>query len=83
MRAGWIEYYQNEDYKSAYDYYDRLYDVADYKENTFVAMVGLLRTAYFLNDFDQVIVNANRILGSDLVTNVEKLKHIILQDKRI
>ena len=74
VRAGWIEYYQNEDYKSAYDYYDRLYDVADYKENTFVAMVGLLRTAYFLNDFDQVIVNANRILGSDLVTNVEKIE---------
>ena len=37
-------------------------------------MVGLLRTAYFLNDFDQVIVNANRILGSDLVTNVEKIE---------
>lgn len=74
VRAGWIEYYQNEDYKSAYDYYDRLYDVADYKENTFVAMVGLLRTAYFLNDFDEVIVNANRILNSDLVTNVEKIE---------
>ena len=74
LRAGWIEYYQNEDYKTAYDYYDKLYDVADYKENTFVAMVGLLRTAYFLNDFDEVIVNANRILASDLVSNDEKIE---------
>jgi len=74
VRAGWIEYYQNEDYKSAYNYYERLYEVADYKENTFVAMVGLLRTAFFLNDYDEVIVNANRILASDLVTNVEKIE---------
>ncbi len=74
LRAGWIEYYQNEDYKTAYDYYDKLYDVADYKENTFVAMVGLLRTAYFLNNFDEVIINANRILSSDLVSNDEKIE---------
>lgn len=74
LRAGWIEYYQNEDYKTAYDYYKKLYEVADYKENTFVAMVGLLRTSYFLNDFDEVIVNANRILASDLVSNDEKIE---------
>lgn len=73
VRAGWIEYYQNEDYQSAYGYYERLYDVADYKENTFVAMVGMLRTAYYLNDYDAVIVNANRILNSDLVSNAERI----------
>ncbi|HMX04102.1 MAG TPA: tetratricopeptide repeat protein [Chitinophagales bacterium] len=73
VRAGWIEYYQNEDYQTAYNYYERLYEVADFKENTFVAMVGLLQTAYFLNDFDAVIVNANRILASDLVTNKERI----------
>ncbi len=73
VRAGWIEYYQNEDFQSAYTHYERLYEVADYKENTFVAMVGMLRTAYFLNDFDAVIVNANRILNSDLVTNAERI----------
>jgi tetratricopeptide (TPR) repeat protein len=74
VRAGWIEYYQNEDYKSAYNHYKRLYDVADYKENTYVAMVGLLRTSYFLNDFDEVIINANRIIASDMVTNDEKVE---------
>ncbi len=74
VRAGWIEFYQNEDYKTAYDYYNQLYKVADYKENTFVAMVGLLRTSYYLNDFDQVIVNANRILASDLVSNDQKIE---------
>ena len=66
--------FQNKDYKTAYTYYSRLYEVADYKENTFVAMVGLLRTSYFLNDFDEVIVNANRILANDLVTNDEKIE---------
>ncbi|MBK7443477.1 MAG: tetratricopeptide repeat protein [Bacteroidetes bacterium] len=74
VRAGWIEYYQNKDYKTAYTYYNRLYEVADYKENTFVAMVGMLRTSYFLNDFDEVIVNANRILANDLVSNDEKIE---------
>lgn len=74
LRGSWIEYYQNKDYKTAFGYYQRLYEVADYKENTFVALVGMLRTSYFLNDFDQVIVNANRILGNDLVTNDEKIE---------
>ena len=74
LRASWIEYYQNKDYKTAYDYYKKLYDVANYKENSFVAMKGLLRTAYYLNDYDEVIVNANRILGSDLVSTDEKIE---------
>ena len=73
VRAAWIEYYQNEDYQTAYTYYERLYEVADYKENTFVALVGMLRTAYYLNDYNEVIVNANRILNSDLVTNAERI----------
>jgi len=73
VRAGWIEYYQNEDYQAAFQHYERLYEVADFKENTFVAMVGMLRTAYYLNDYDAVIVNANRILNSDLVSNAERI----------
>ncbi|MBC8046535.1 MAG: tetratricopeptide repeat protein, partial [Fimbriimonadaceae bacterium] len=74
LRASWITYYQKQDYKTANEYYGKLYEVADYKENTFVAMKGLLRTAYFLNDFDEVITNANRILQSDLVTNNERIE---------
>ncbi|MEZ5015088.1 MAG: hypothetical protein R2794_12430 [Chitinophagales bacterium] len=74
MRGAWIEYYQNKDYHTANTYYNKLYDIADYKENRYVAMLGMLRTAYFLNDFDEVIVNANRILASDLVTNNERIE---------
>ncbi len=74
LRASWIEYYQNEDYKIANKYFTQLYDIAEYKENSFVAMKGLLRTAYFLNDYDEVIKNANRILTSDLVTNDERIE---------
>ncbi len=74
IRASWIEYYQNQDYKTANEYYKKLYDVANYKENSFIAMKGLLRTAYFLNDYDEVIVNANRILASDLVSTDEKIE---------
>lgn len=74
LRAAWIAYYQKQDYKTANKYYADLYDVADYKENTFVAMKGLLRTSYFLNEFDDVVTNANRILQSDLVTNDERIE---------
>lgn len=74
LRASWIEYYQNKNYKTAHSYYQQLYDVAQYKENSFVAMKGLLRTAYFLNDYEEVITNAGRILNSDLVTKDEKIE---------
>lgn len=74
LRASWIAYYQKQDYKTASVYYIKLYDVADYKENLFVAMKGMLRTSYYLNEFDDVITNANRILQSDLVTNDERIE---------
>lgn len=74
LRAAWIAFYQKQDYKTANAYYEKLYEVADYKENTFVAMKGLLRTSYFLNAYDDVITNANRILQSDLVTNAERIE---------
>ena len=38
-------FYQNKDYSKANDYYTQLYNVASYKENTYVAMKGLLRTS--------------------------------------
>ncbi len=74
LRASWIAYYKNQDYRKASQYYKKLYDVASYKENSFVAMKGMLRTSYFLNDFKDVLTNADRILKSDLVTNEELIE---------
>ena len=74
VRASWIMFYQNKDYSKANDYYTQLYNVASYKENTYVAMKGLLRTSYLLNDYDEVILNAGRILASDMVTTDEQIE---------
>jgi tetratricopeptide (TPR) repeat protein len=74
LRASWIMFYQNKDYARANDYYTQLYNVASYKENTYVAMKGLLRTAFMLNDYDEVILNAGRILASDMVSKDEKIE---------
>lgn len=74
VRASWIEYYVKENYNSALNYYEQLFENASYKENAFVAMKGLLRVAYQLNNYDDVLINANRILASDLVTNEERIE---------
>lgn len=74
LRAAWIEFYLNEDYARANEYYTQLYNVASYKENSYVAMKGLLRTSYLLNDYDEVILNGERILSSDMVTQDERIE---------
>ena len=65
LRASWIMFYQDQDYSKANAFYTQLYNVASYKENTYVALKGMLRTAYLLNDYDEVILNAGRILNGD------------------
>ncbi len=74
VRASWISYYIDENYPDALNYYEMLFENASYKENAFVAMKGLLRVAYQLNNYDDVLINANRILASDLVTNEERIE---------
>lgn len=74
VRSSWILYYVKQNYTDAQAAYTQLFESASYKENAFVAMKGLLRCAYQLNNYDEVIINANRILASDLVTNEERIE---------
>ncbi len=74
LRASWIMFYQDQDYSRANTYYTQLYNVASYKENTYVALKGMLRTAYLLNDYDEVILNAGRILNGDQASKDERIE---------
>ena len=74
LRASWIMFYQDQDYSKANAFYTQLYNVASYKENTYVALKGMLRTAYLLNDYDEVILNAGRILNGDQASKDERIE---------
>ena len=54
--------YDKEDWETAYDYYNKLYPLAENKSTKLIASTGKMRSAYNIQDYDNVIPAAIEVL---------------------
>ncbi|PLX07332.1 MAG: hypothetical protein C0596_10310 [Marinilabiliales bacterium] len=57
--------FDNEDWENAFDYYQKLYPLAENKSTKLLAAVGRLRCSYNLKDWDNVISAASDIIENE------------------
>lgn len=62
-KASKISYLDIEDFELSYNYFKKLLDNASFKENTYAAHVGLMRSAYKTENYSDVKSQANYIIN--------------------
>jgi tetratricopeptide (TPR) repeat protein len=65
--------FDKEDYQTAFNYYDKLYKIAENRNNKLIAAVGRLRCAYFTEMHDEVIAAAIDVVENDR-SNEEQIR---------
>jgi TolA-binding protein len=68
VKAAEINYYELKDYNTANKYYGLLSENATNSDNVFIANLGLMRCAFFLNQFNVINTCAEKILNSNQST---------------
>jgi TolA-binding protein len=56
-------YFQDKDYNMALKRYEQLEEIANVKQNVFLALIGQLRSQYLLKDYEKTITAGNKILN--------------------
>ncbi len=64
--------YEKEDYDRALVYYNKLYDIAENKNNRHIAAIGKLRSAYLSEKYDEVIHAAVDVIENDRSNQEQK-----------
>jgi TolA-binding protein len=64
LKASGIAFYELKDYNKALTYYQQLYVASTSAENTYTAMLGLLRTSVLLNNTDATIEYSDQLINS-------------------
>ena len=64
LKASGIAYYELNDYAKANQFYKQLYMVSTSAQNTYTAMIGLVRTAVQLHNNDETIEYADQFINS-------------------
>ena len=67
-------YYSNKKYEFAYKFYEKLEQVASKPTTVFTAKLGLMRSAFLIDDFDKAIYYSRFILESGGITNQIKIE---------
>jgi TolA-binding protein len=66
-------FYENEEWNEAYNYYERLYPISENKSTKLIAAIGRLRSAYFLENYDNAIPAATDIIENE-ISNEEQIR---------
>lgn len=61
-----ISYSHQKEYEKAYQYYQRLYEIAELKANKLEAAKGMMYSAYYLTQYDDVLAAAQLVLTTDI-----------------
>ncbi len=64
--------FDKEDYQTAFKYYDKLYKIAENRNNKLIAAIGRLRCAYFTEMHDEVIAAAVDVIENDRSNEEQK-----------
>ena len=67
-KASYISYHKIQDYTLALAYYSQLEKIAEFKDNLMDAQIGIMRSAYKLNQYDRSKDAANKILLSEKIS---------------
>ena len=62
LKAARITYFKQEDFAKAINFYEQLLEITEYKDNTFEAIKGLLRSTYQLKRYNDVLRYAKDML---------------------
>lgn len=65
--------FDKENWSDSYNYYDKLYPIAENKSTKQVAALGRLRCAYNAKNYDNVITSAQDVIDSDR-SNIENVR---------
>lgn len=57
--------YDEKNWSESFKYYDKLYSLSENKSTKLLAILGKLRTSFFLNDYDQVIASASLLIENE------------------
>jgi len=68
LQAARIYYYQQKDYQKAFSAYQTLVQISSYKENTYEALQGMMRSAYLLKDCVNAKDAAGKVIANALAT---------------
>ena len=68
VKAAEINYYELKDYNNANQLYNLLLENASNSDNIFIANLGLMRCAFYLNQFSKINTYAEKILSSNQST---------------
>jgi TolA-binding protein len=68
LRAGMIQYGAGS-YREALGYFDRLEEIADFRDNIIEAQAGQMRCHFFLQEFESCITQARKLTEGDKVPN--------------
>ncbi|MBK9732890.1 MAG: tetratricopeptide repeat protein [Chitinophagaceae bacterium] len=65
LNAARISYTQKKDYSSAYNYYKKLRENAEFKANSTEATKGMMYSAYYLSHYNDVVSSAEQLLNAE------------------
>lgn len=64
LKSCFILYNQKRNYEKSYGYYKKIKQLASNQQNTQIAQLGLMRTTYYTNKFDENILYSDEILNT-------------------
>lgn len=83
LKATYIAYEINEDYQEALYLYNDLKNKASLQSNQEIALIGMLRCNFKLNNFDEVIANASAVLSNTTINDEVKTEATFYKAKAL
>ncbi len=81
LKSSGIAYYELKDYAKASAFYKQLYIASTSAQNTYTALVGMLRSAVNLNRTDEVIEFADQFINSGVAKDADLQEAVYVKGK--